>query len=157
MKVNAKLLNKYRTINNASCARKQIIKKELIENIINDKVEYILNDDVAAVYYIWAKVFNLSGIDNLRLAASNNLLINHIFDDNFIDYVNTNDDKRLLVRFYCAYEIIESEIPTEILDKYNRVKFFVANNHFENKTIEEIQKSRVSLQLYLKTVASHAV
>lgn len=157
MKVNAKLLNKYRTINSASCTRKQTIKKDLIENIITDKVEYILNNDVAAVYYIWARVFNLSGIDNLRLVASNNSLVDHIFDDDFIDYINTNEDKWLLVRFYCAYEIIESEIPSEILDKYNRIKFFVINNHFENKSVEEIQKSRVSLQIYLKMVASHAI
>lgn len=151
------MLNKYKHINLSSLTTKQVISKKLIQDIIDDNATDILSNDVASVFYIWANVFNINNIVDLSTKILQTNIMDHIFDDDFIDYVITENDKRLLMRFYCTYEIKESDVPIDILRKYKKICFFINNSHMYNFDIDKIQQSKVSLKLYLKTVAKHVI
>lgn len=160
-KINIHYINSfYQNINEVKAEDNYSINKDIIVSFAESNAATFANNYINTIFYMWANSIGLTDKANLiKPYIYDTKLIDHILDDDFLNYVITENDRLFLVYFYLVFHNIDFSVITDttIKSKYDKIHYFVSNFNFNTKTLEEIKKLKTSYTLYNKVLVKHAL
>jgi hypothetical protein len=160
-KINIHYINSfYQNINKVKAEDNYSINKDTIVNFVESNAATFANNYINTIFYMWANSIGLTDQANLiKPYIYNTKLIDHILDDDFLNYVITENDRLFLIYFYLVFYNIDFSAITDttIKSRYDKIHYFASNFNFDTKTLEEIKNLKTSYILYNKVLVKHAL